>query len=281
MHQITHTVMRVLAMGVVASAGAAPILAEDAADAVLQEVIVTATKRNENHAHWLEIRRQAHDDQMWDLLANLAYGVTSGLDPQTFTTDVFAYEDMIDAGIMPGPRAWSTGPGVFNNSEILSQTAATEVLTRYRDNYRTRNIKSYMVGDRERRQYMVEAAKTLGMMPTTEGASDLDLDLTHAIDGFSGNEHALPVTPLHEDVIRLFAEGRTSLVPTLSVLYGGEPALFDFIIERRPQQDPKFSHFVPPGIVSEKIRNRRWMPCSCKPIRSSLLMLYASSVGEA
>jgi Tol biopolymer transport system component/imidazolonepropionase-like amidohydrolase len=212
------------------------------------------------HAHWFEIRRQLHDDQMWDLLANLAYGVTSGLDPQPFTTDVLAYQDMIDAGLMPGPRAWSTGPGVFNNSEILSQAAAADVLTRYRDYYRTRNIKSYMVGDRERRQYMVEAAKALGMMPTTEGASDLDLDLTHAIDGFSGNEHALPVTALHEDVIRLFAEGRTSLVPTLSVLYGGEPALFDFIIERRPQQDEKFSHFVPPGVVSEKIRNRRWMP---------------------
>jgi hypothetical protein len=99
---------------------------------------------------------------------------------------------MIDAGIMLGPRAWSTGPGVFNNSDIISQAAAADVLTRYRDYYRTRNIKSYMVGDRERRQYMVEAAKTLGMMPTTEGASDLDLDLTHAIDGFSGNEHALP-----------------------------------------------------------------------------------------
>jgi hypothetical protein len=49
-------------------------------------------------------------------------------------------------------------------------------------------------------------------------------------------------------------------VPTLSVLYGGEPGLFDFIIERQPQKDAKFTHFVPPGIVSEKLRNRHWMP---------------------
>jgi iron complex outermembrane receptor protein len=48
MHQIRHTTIRALAMGIVASAGAAPILAADAPDAVLQEVIVTATKRNEN-----------------------------------------------------------------------------------------------------------------------------------------------------------------------------------------------------------------------------------------
>ena len=211
------------------------------------------------HAHWFEIRRQIHDDTMWDLVANLAYGVTSGLDVQPFTTDVFAYEDMIDAGAMLGPRAWSTGPGVFNNSEIVSQRDAIDVLTRYRDYYRTRNIKSYMVGDRERRQFMVEGAKQLGMMPTTEGASDLDLDLTHAIDGFAGNEHSLPVTPLRADVLRLFAASRTSLVPTLSVLYGGEPALFDFIIERKPENDAKFRRFVPPEVISEKLRNRHWM----------------------
>jgi Tol biopolymer transport system component len=212
------------------------------------------------HAHWTGIRRQIHDDRMWDFTANLAYGVTSGLDVQPFTTDVFAYEDMIDAGLMLGPRAWSTGPGVFNNSELVSQQDALDVLTRYRDFYRTRNIKSYMVGDRERRQYMVEAAKQLGMMPTTEGASDLDLDLTHALDGFAGNEHSLPVTPLYEDVLQLFATSRTSLVPTLSVLYGGQPALFDFIIERRPEDNAKLRRFVPPEVMAEKVRDRQWMP---------------------
>jgi len=211
------------------------------------------------HAHWFEIRRQVHDDKMWNLAANLAYGVTSGLDVQPFTTDVFAYQDMIDAGMMLGPRAWSTGPGVFNNSEIVSKQDAVDVLIRYRDYYRTRNIKSYMVGDRERRQFMIEGAQQLGMMPTTEGASDLDLDLTHAIDGFAGNEHALPVTPLRADVLQLFAASRTSLVPTLSVLYGGEPALFDFIIERHPENDAKFRRFVPPDVIEEKIRNRHWM----------------------
>lgn len=212
------------------------------------------------HAHWFEIRRHLHDNQMWDLLANLAYGVTSALDVQPFTSDVFAYQDMIDAGLMVGPRAWSVGPGVFNNSGIVSEAAGLDVLQRYRDFYRTRNIKSYMVGDRERRQFMVMASKALGVMPTTEGASDLNLDLTHAIDGFAGNEHALPVTPLRNDIVTLFATSRTSLVPTLSVLYGGEPGLSNLIIERQPQKDPKFAHFVPPGIVSEKLRNRQWMP---------------------
>lgn len=214
----------------------------------------------DTHAHWFEIRRALHDAGHWDFAVNLAYGVTSGLDVQPFTTDIFAYQDMIDAGMMPGPRAWSTGPGVFVNSEIHSKQDAVDVLTRYRDHYRTRNIKSYMIGDRAQRQYMVEAARDLGMMPTTEGASDLVLNLTHAIDGFSGNEHALPVSPLHDDVVQLYAQSRISYTPTLSVLYGGGPALFDFIINKRPQDDPKLRHFTPDGIISEKLRNRHWMP---------------------
>ncbi|WP_311268399.1 amidohydrolase family protein [Sphingobium sp. WCS2017Hpa-17] len=214
----------------------------------------------DTHAHWFEIRRAIQERGHWDFAANLAYGVTSGLDVQPFTTDVFAYQDMIDAGMMRGPRAWSTGPGVFVNAEIHSKQDAIDVLTRYRDHYRTRNIKSYMIGDRAQRQYMVEAAKDLGMMPTTEGASDMVLNLTHAIDGFSGNEHSIPVAPLHEDIVRLFAQSRTSYTPTIIVAYGTTPMLFDYIINKRPQDDPKFTHFVPSGIVSEKLRNRHWMP---------------------
>jgi len=38
------------------------------------------------HPHWLEIRRGVLDMQNWNFLANLAYGVTTGRDPQTDTT---------------------------------------------------------------------------------------------------------------------------------------------------------------------------------------------------
>lgn len=212
------------------------------------------------HAHWFDIRRQIQDPQPWSFLVSLSFGITSSLDPQTFTNDQFVYQDMADAGLMLAPRLYSTGPGVFTASRIDSEAEAEEVLKRYRDAYRTRNIKSYMVGDRGQRQYMVEAAKALGMMPTTEGASDLNLNLTHALDGFSGNEHALPVSPLREDVVQLFAQSRTSLVPTLNVLYGGEPPLFDLIITRRPQDEPRLKRFMPPGILGAKLGDRHWTP---------------------
>jgi hypothetical protein len=222
----------------------------------------------DTHAHWFSIRREILDLQHWAFLANLAYGVTSGLDVQTFTVDAFAYQDMIDAGLMLGPHAWSTGPGVFVNSALDSREEAVAVLTRYRDYYRTRNIKSYMVGGRRQRQLMTDAAREIGMMPTTEGASDLWLNVTHAIDGFSGNEHTLPVSPLHEDIIKLYADTRISYTPTLSVMYGGWPALDEFIINGRPQDDAKLARFTPPDVVKELLRNRHWMPHEAQTYQS-------------
>jgi hypothetical protein len=58
----------------------------------------------DTHAHWMEIRREILEPNHWPFLVNLAYGVTSGLDVQPFTVDIFAYQDMIDAGLMLGPR---------------------------------------------------------------------------------------------------------------------------------------------------------------------------------
>jgi len=210
------------------------------------------------HAHWMEIRREILEPNQWPFLVNLAYGVTAGLDVQPFTVDIFGYQDMIDAGMMLGPRAYSTGPGVFVNSEIDSEAEARNVLTRYRDYYRTRNIKSYMVGGRKERQFMIQGASALGMMPTTEGASNLRLNLTHALDGFAGNEHALPISPLYKDVIQLFAQSRIAYTPTLGVLYGGRPALYEMSIKHVPQQDPKVLRFMPTDLIDVKTRTLKW-----------------------
>lgn len=212
----------------------------------------------DTHAHWFEIRRGLLDRGHWDFLANLAYGVTAGLDVQPFTVDMFGYQDMIDAGMMPGPRAFTTGPGIFVNAEVNSKADAIDVLTRYRDHYRTRNIKSYMIGNRRQRQFMTEAAAELGMMPTTEGASDLTLNLTHAIDGFAGNEHSLPVTPLRDDIIQLYARTRIGYSPTFNVMYGGMPSLDNLIIRHDPSRDAKLRRFMPGGVIDAKMRGREW-----------------------
>jgi Tol biopolymer transport system component len=212
----------------------------------------------DTHAHWFEIRRGVIEKNHWGFLANVAYGVTAGLDVQTATNDMFAYQDMIDSGRMIGVRAFSTGPGVFSNNAIASRDEAYGVLKKYRDRYRTRNIKAYLSGDRKQRQYIIEASKKLGMMPTTEGSLDLKLDLTHAIDGFWGTEHSLPITPLHKDVVELIAQSNIAYTPTLLVSYGGPWAENFYYTRENPHDDEKLRRFTPHDVLDGKTQRRQW-----------------------
>ena len=81
------------------------------------------------HAHFRPLRR-VPDLVNWSFLANLAYGVTTGIDVQPSTVDILAYQDLVDAGLMLGPRAFSTGPGIFNDNEFTSRKHARAVLAR-------------------------------------------------------------------------------------------------------------------------------------------------------
>jgi Tol biopolymer transport system component len=212
----------------------------------------------DTHAHWFEIRRGLLDNGHWTFLANLAYGVTAGLDVQTMTNDMFAYQDLIDSGQMIGPRAFSTGPGVFSDNAFESKEQAVGVLKRYRDHYRTRNIKAYLSGNRKQRQYVVQAAKELGMMPTTEGALDLKLDLSQITDGFWGTEHSLPIVPLYRDVVEFVARSGSSYTPTLLVLYGGPWAENFYYTTENPHDDEKVRRFIPHNLVDAATQRRPW-----------------------
>ncbi len=210
----------------------------------------------DTHAHWFEIRRGILDTQNYAFLANLAYGVTAGLDVQTGSNDMFAYQDLVDTGDILGLRAYSTGPGVFSDNNFQSAQEVKGVLTKYRNYYGTHNIKSYLVGNRKQRQFMVQAAKELEMMPTTEGALDLKLDLTHVIDGFHGNEHTLPITPLYNDVLQMFSKSGIAETPTLIVNYGGpfgENYWYEF---SEVHDNAKLNHFTPHRILDEKTKRR-------------------------
>lgn len=209
------------------------------------------------HPHWFEIRRGVLDpEDNWSFFANLAYGVTTGRDPQTMTNDMFAYQDLVDMGEIPGPRAFSTGPGVFPLNNFQSPEQVKSVVSRYKLYYRTNTLKSYMVGNRRQREWMVEACKELQMMPTTEGGLDLKLDLTHMIDGFSGNEHSLPITPLYKDVVQLLVQSKISYTPTLLVAYGGPWAENYFFETTDVHGDPKVRHFIPHNVVDARAKRR-------------------------
>ncbi len=210
------------------------------------------------HAHWSEIKRGVLDMQAWPLLANLAYGVTTGRDPQTGTNDMFAYQDLVDTGDILGPRAYSTGPGIFSSNDFQSYEDTLAVVTRYKKYYRTNTVKSYMVGNRKQREWVVQACKENKLMPTTEGGLDLKLDFTHAIDGMSGNEHALPIVPLYADVVNTFVKSGITYTPTLLVAYGGPWAENYFYETTEVHDDAKLERFFPHNVLDTKTQRRPW-----------------------
>jgi Tol biopolymer transport system component len=210
----------------------------------------------DTHAHWEFRTDDVLEPQNWSLAANLAYGVTAGLDVQTSTQDYLAYRDFVETGQSVGQRAFMTAVGIFGNTDFQSYDAAHAYLRRYTDHYNTKNIKSYVVGNRKQRQWIVLASKALGLMPTTEGAADQRMDITHAIDGMHGNEHTLPDSPLYKDVVELYAQTRTAYTPTLIVQYNAAALTEYFFTRTEVHDDPKLRRFYPHNRLDEMTQRR-------------------------
>ena len=204
-----------------------------------------------------------HKNQIWIYAMNLAYGVTTTRDPQTATTDVLTYSDMVDAGMMAGPRVYSTGPGVgFWFYNVRDSAESESILKQYSKYFHTKYIKMYLTGNRKQRQWIIEAARHQQLMPTTEGGLDFKLNMTNLLDGYPGHEHALPIYPLYSDVFTSIAKAHMIVTPTLIVSYGGPFAENYFWETENPYHDPKVQHFMAYEELASKTRrvNSWFMP---------------------
>lgn len=208
------------------------------------------------HAHmWAP--RGVHQRQVFQHLANLAYGVTTTRDPQTSTADVFAYRDLQEIGRILAPRIYATGPGIFSRSGVYDEEAADLFLKRYgRDGYDAMTIKQYVVGDRIVRQWVALASAKHELTPTTEGALDLKLNLTQMADGYSGHEHSLPIVPIYDDVAQYVARTETYYTPTILVAYGGPWSENFFFQNTDVVSDEKLARFIPAAILDNMVRRR-------------------------
>jgi Tol biopolymer transport system component/imidazolonepropionase-like amidohydrolase len=207
------------------------------------------------HAHmWPP--RDVHQTQVWQYLANLAYGVTTTRDPQSATTDVYAYADLVEAGEINGPRIFTTGPGVFDRSGLDDKDATRNYIKRYREAYQTDTLKEYVAGDRIVRQWVALACKEFQITPTTEGALDMKLDMSQMIDGFSGNEHALPIHPLYKDMAEFVAQTKTFYTPTILVAYGAPWSENYFFQNTDVVGNSKLARFIPLELLNSMLRRR-------------------------
>ena len=198
-----------------------------------------------------------HKNQVWIYAANLAYGVTTTRDPQTATTDVLTYADMVEAGMMEGPRVYSTGPGVgYWSYNVKDSAQAESILKQYSKYYNTQYIKMYLTGNRQSRQWIINAAKNQKLMPTTEGGLDFKLNMTNLLDGYPGHEHSIPIFPLYKDVTKVTADAKMAVTPTLLVSYGGPWAENYYYENENPYHDKKLQFFTPYEELAAKSRRR-------------------------
>ena len=198
-----------------------------------------------------------HKTQVWVYAANLAYGVTTTRDPQTATTDVLTYSDMVETGEIIGPRIYSTGPGVgYWAYNLKDADQAKDILKQYSEYYNTKTIKMYLTGNRQHRQWIIQAAKEQQLMPTTEGGLDFKLNMTNLIDGYPGHEHAFPIYPLYKDFVTAVAKSNMTYTPTLLVAYGGPWAENFYYATENVNGDPKLNYFTPKSELDQKSRRR-------------------------
>ncbi|MBX3175457.1 MAG: PD40 domain-containing protein [Gemmatimonadaceae bacterium] len=218
------------------------------------KVIMPGMVDTHYHPQWLT--PGVHNTQTWQYLATLAYGTTTTRDPQTATTDFLTYGDRVAMGEMIGPRIYTTGPGVFSAENVRDLDHARQIMKRYATYYDTKTLKMYMSGNRQQRQWLIQAARELEIMPTTEGGLDQKLNLTHGIDGYPGIEHTLPITPKFADVFEWYKATGTYNSPTLIVEYGGPFGEGWFYQTEDLANDLKLRTFTHPIDLAGKIRRR-------------------------
>lgn len=198
-----------------------------------------------------------HKNQVWMYAANLAYGVTTTRDPQTSTSDVLTYSDLVETGEIIGPRIYSTGPGVgYWAYNLKSYEQTKDILKQYSEYYNTKTIKMYLTGNRKHRQWIIKAAREQKLMPTTEGGLDFKLNMTNLIDGYPGHEHSIPIYPLYNDMITAWSKAKITYTPTLLVAYGGPWAENYYYATENVNGDAKLNHFTSKEELDQKSRRR-------------------------
>jgi imidazolonepropionase-like amidohydrolase len=116
------------------------------------------------------------------------------------------------------------------------------------------SLKQYLQPRRIQRQWILQAAHAEGVNTTNEGAADLKMDITMAIDGFTAIEHSIGQVPLYKDVVTLFAEAGIAYTPTLVVAYGGPGGDTYWRARTDLDQDAKSAFFTPSELL---VRTRR------------------------
>lgn len=202
------------------------------------------------HAHGSQASDEIIPQQNWKNFAGLALGVTTIHDPSNDTSEIFTASELQKAGMVVGPRIFSTGTILYGanmpgyTSHIDSLDDAKFHLERLKK-VGAFSVKSYNQPRREQRQQVIEAGRELEMMIVPEGGSLLQHNLSMVVDGHTGIEHSIPVENIYDDIKQLWSQSDVGYTPTLVVAYGGIWGENYWYDKTDVWNHPRLSKFVP------------------------------------
>ncbi|WP_207420437.1 amidohydrolase family protein [Desertivirga brevis] len=212
------------------------------------------------HAHLPTSPDGVSSQADWSYLANLAFGVTTAHDPSSNSEMVFSQSEMQRAGILTGPRIFSTGTILYGaegdfKAVINSLDDARSSLRRLKA-LGAFSVKSYNQPRREQRQQIIQAARELKMEVVPEGGSTYSHNMSMILDGHTGIEHNIPVVPLYKDVKALWNASKTAYTPTLIVAYGAQSGENFWYDRTNVWENERLLNFVPRPVVDSRSRRR-------------------------
>jgi Tol biopolymer transport system component/imidazolonepropionase-like amidohydrolase len=216
------------------------------------------------HAHMGNSGNGISPQQQWSYYAGLAYGTTTTHDPSSNTEMVFSQSEMVKSGRMIGPRIYSTGTILYGADGDFK--AVVNSLDDARSHLRRMkavgafSVKSYNQPRRNQRQQVIQAARELKMEVVPEGGSFFYHNLTQVLDGHTGIEHSIPVSPVYKDVLQLWGGTQTAYTPTLIVGYGGIWGENYWYQKTEVWKNERMLKYYPRGILDSRSMRRTMAP---------------------
>ncbi|MBW2542430.1 MAG: PD40 domain-containing protein, partial [Deltaproteobacteria bacterium] len=200
------------------------------------------------HAHRHSEHRGFIPMKDYEAAAYLAYGVTTTLENSPWSQNVFPTAELTEAGLLVGPRSFSTGDPLFlgdwlRNNDIESREVAEKEIERLQS-WGAVSLKQYLQPRREQRQWVSDVAREKKLIVTGEGG-DLPYNLGMIMDGQTAWEHPLTAAPIYGDVARFLGRARAVYSPTFVV---GGPGPWNeeyFYQSGEVWKDPKLRRFLP------------------------------------
>ncbi|OQW45985.1 MAG: amidohydrolase [Proteobacteria bacterium SG_bin6] len=217
------------------------------------------------HAHGPQGEDELVPQQNWSALANLALGTTTIHDPSSRAAEIFVAGEMQRAGVILGPRTFSTGeiiygakaPGIY--AQIDSYEDALAHVRRLKAEG-ANSVKNYNQPRREQRQMVVKAAQAEGLHVVPEGGSLFNMDMSLVMDGNSTVEHNVPLSVFYQDVVQLWGQTKTNYTPTLVVTYGGPAGDPYWRAHTDVWKHPILARHEPPGALAAANARRSLAP---------------------